>query len=34
MNTIIVAGSIVLIAIVGTIYLKYQDRHDEQSSSM
>ena len=26
MNTLIVAGSILLIAIVGTIYLKYQDR--------
>ena len=25
MNTIIVAGSVVLIAIVGTIYLKYRD---------
>ena len=26
MNTIIVAGSVVLIAITGTIYFKYQDR--------
>ena len=26
MNTIIVAGSVVLIAIIGTIYFKYQDR--------
>ena len=26
MNTIIVAGSVVLIAIIGTIYLKYQDK--------
>ena len=25
MNTLIVAGSVVLIAIVGTIYLKYKD---------
>ena len=26
MNTIIVAGSVVLIAIIGTIYLQYQDK--------
>lgn len=26
MNTIIVAGSVVLIAIIGTIYFKYQDK--------
>lgn len=27
MNTLIVSGSIVLIAIVGTIYFKYKDHH-------
>ena len=26
MNTIIVAGSVVLIAIIGTIFFKYQDK--------
>jgi hypothetical protein len=26
MNTLIVAGSILLIAIIGTIFFKYQDR--------
>lgn len=26
MNTLIVAGSILLVAIIGTIYFKYQDR--------
>lgn len=27
MNTLIVAGSMALLAIVGYIYFKYQDRH-------
>ncbi len=32
MNTLIVAGSMVLVAIVGTIFLKYLDHKKEKDS--
>ena len=32
MNTLIVSGSVVLIAILGTLFFKYQDRQTEKKS--
>ena len=34
MNTLIVSGSVVLIAIIVTIYFKYQDRQKEKHSTL
>ena len=34
MNTLIVSGSVVLIAIIVTIYFKYQDHQKEKHSTL
>ena len=34
MNTLIVSGSMALLAVVGYIYFKYQDKRNAQSSAI